>query len=481
MTEQTPTSDRDAELDLEIERRLRTAFSREDVPGPPASVYAEVSSLVRAPDVRTRASFDDWRLPGLIVVALALSAIVGWGLFGATSHAPTLLTEPSGSANHGAESSGACPVSPGTMHGTWWREIGGPNAFFNWEEAALPAQPNPWKMIVRFDPDAASQFVSVWADDLESGERVVGSFNGRMDPAGIYRFDSRAPDLPGGWYLFEQPLPTVGCWRLSAAIDGGVVGTAVIEVVATLSPTASSSPTAQPTPRVATTMPPATNDVLPLAGRNGVPGMLVCGNTPFSFEALDAPTGAEHGAGPEFSVLRSVAGNDPDAGGDLGSDPTFREVARDQDRVLFLHERADGTVLDGGRYIYVEVESTGVGWRLASYGDCVPRADWPVGYRQATWTLDPGFAAPDADTRTLHLLVHELACVGGKSASGRISPAFVTWDADELVIEIFVQTLPGEGDCVGNPLTPATLRLPIPFGDRTPFDPITFEQGGTGG
>lgn len=51
-----------------------------------------------------------------------------------------------------------------------------------------------------------------------------------MDPANIYRYDDPAPRLTGGWYLFEQRLPVPGCWRLSAAIDGRVVGTAVIEV-----------------------------------------------------------------------------------------------------------------------------------------------------------------------------------------------------------------------------------------------------------
>jgi hypothetical protein len=105
----------------------------------------------------------------------------------------------------------------------------------------------------------------------------------------------------------------------------------------------------------------------------------------------------------------------------------------------------------------------------------------PPGYRLATWTLDPAFDAPGVDTRTLHLLVQEMACSGGRSASGRMSPAFVTWDVREVVIEVFVETEPGASECPGNPPTPATLVLPIDLGDRTLFDPVTDALGGTAG
>ena len=227
-------------------------------------------------------------------------------------------------------------------------------------------------------------------------------------------------------------------------------------------------------------MAPAADDVLPLAGRAGLPGTLECGGMPFGFDALEAPTGAEDRIGPEFDLLRSLAGSDPDPGGDYGPDPTFREVARAANAVLFLHQQPADTPEDF-RYLYIRLEREGDDWRWAGSGDCTPRAVAPPGYGQATWTLDPSFRAPDRDTRTLHILVQELACSSGRSASGRISPAFVTWDEREVHIEVFVEIIPGGGDCQANPPTPATLRLPIPLGDRTLFDAGTIGLGGSGG
>jgi hypothetical protein len=306
-----------------------------------------------------------------------------------------------------------------------------------------------------------------------------------MEPSNIYHLDSPAPNLPGGWYFFEQPLPTAGCWRLAAEIAGRVVGTATVEVGPPSSPSAPTTnpptPEVEQTPRPVESMAPAADDFLPLAGRDGLPGSLYCGSyMPFAFDALDSPTGAEDRIGPEFDVLRESAGSDPDPGGDFGPDPTFREVARDANAVLFLYEQPADTIEDF-RYLFKKIERDGLGWRLTGSGDCTPRAVAPPGYGPATWALDPAFRAPGRDTRTLHILVQELACTGGRSASGRISPAFATWDERELVIEVFVESIPGGGDCQGVPPTPATLRLPVPVGDRALVDPATLDQSGTGG
>lgn len=371
------------------------------------------------------------------------------------------------------------------MHGTWWREIGGPNAFFNWEEGEARPAGSSWKLFVRLDPDAGpDEQVSVWAGQFGSDVRALGQFNSRMEPSNIYHFDSPAPDLPGGWYFFEQPLPTAGCWQLTAAIAGRVVGTATIEVgpsSRSAPPTNAPTPTIEPTPAPVATMKPASDDVLPLAGRDGLPGSLYCGPyMPFPFEALEAPTGAEDRVGPEFDVLRSTAGTDPEPGGDFGPDPTFREVARDATAVVFLHELPADTIQDF-RYLYILVGRDGLDWRWAGSGDCTPRAVPPPGYGQATWTLDPDFPGPGRDTRTLHILVQELACSSGRSASGRISPAFVIWDERQFDIEVFVETIPGGGDCQAAPPTPATLRLPVRLGDRILFDAGTIGLGGSGG
>jgi hypothetical protein len=460
-------------------------------------LHAEVATLAASPSVRARLRIGGWRSSGWIVAVLVLSAIlVGSLVAGGSSPAPTVPSESADASTEiptpipSAAASGACAVSPGTMHGTWWREIGGPNAFFNWEAAPRRLErAAPWKLILRFDPDAqTNEVVSVWADNLDTRERAIGAFNSRMDPSTIYNLDSPAPDLPGGWYFFEQPLPSAGCWRLSAAIDGRVVGTAVVEVVDLAVPSPPANPSTGPTPEVEATpwppvasMSPAADDVLALAGRDGVPGMLRCESfgPPFTFDALTNPTGAELGVGPEFDALRAVTVGRPDRDGSLG--PTFREVARGSQNVLFLYERDGFGVADGGRYIAITVVRDGAGWREGNYGDCFLMAVPSPGYGRANWTLDPAFKAPGPDTHKLHLLVREEACSGGRTASGRISPAFVTWDTNELVIELFVQTLHGDHECPGVPATPATLRLPVPLGNRTLFDAGTIGQGGSGG
>jgi hypothetical protein len=152
-----------------------------------------------------------------------------------------------------------CVESAPTTYGGWWIEIGGPNAYFNVKPGTLYATDNPWKIIVRFDPDAAQGgTVAMSAEGVPSGRRVDGALNSRMNPSNIYHFASPAPDLPGGWYLFEQRIPTTGCWRLSASIDGRPVGTALLSVVyGAPSPETSGSPS-PPTPAIAPPTPTVT-------------------------------------------------------------------------------------------------------------------------------------------------------------------------------------------------------------------------------
>jgi hypothetical protein len=226
-------------------------------------------------------------------------------------------------------------------------------------------------------------------------------------------------------------------------------------------------------------MAPAADDVLPLAGRARVPGMLTCHNMPFTFDALAAPLGAEVRIGPEFDALRTYTVGAPELDGRMGL--SFREVSRDAQNVLFLHEPSQSGVVEAGPYLVVKVRFDGTRWGHAGGGDCQPQGIPGPDFGRATWTLDPKFAAPDADTRTLHLLVQELACSGGRSATGRISPAFVVESRQEVAIEVFVQGLPGAGDCPASPPTPATLRLPAPVGDRTLVDVGAIGLGGAGG
>jgi len=128
----------------------------------------------------------------------------------------------------------ACPASTSKTIGDWWVEVGGPNAHFNIEPGSIRAGPNPWLVIVRIEPDPGDpSHVAAWVEPIENGQRTDATVNSRMLPGNVFRGASRAPQLPGGWFLLEVPIRTSGCWRIEAAVDGSSVGSAVVEVPGT--------------------------------------------------------------------------------------------------------------------------------------------------------------------------------------------------------------------------------------------------------
>ncbi len=125
----------------------------------------------------------------------------------------------------------SCPASTPVATGSWWVEIGGPNAHFNIEPETLRPGPERRLVISRIDPDApAIDDLAVFADRVDGNQRVDGRVNSRMDPASIFRGAERAPQLPGGWYLLEMTIPTEGCWRIVATVDDAEVGSAVVDL-----------------------------------------------------------------------------------------------------------------------------------------------------------------------------------------------------------------------------------------------------------
>jgi hypothetical protein len=234
-------------MDNEFEQDLRDALGRE-ARRPRLELDAgRLRAKLRADEQRRRTRRQFELLGGVGAAVVAVVAIALWPSF---QRAP--------SASEATQS--PCVESTPTTHGGWWVEIGGPHAYFNVKPGTLYASDNPWKIIVRFDPDAAEgESVATSAEAVPSGERVEGTLNSRMDPSSIYRFASPAPELSGGWYLFEQHIPKAGCWRLSASIDGRIVGTAVLSVVhGAPSPVASGPPSA-PTPAMASPVAPTSS------------------------------------------------------------------------------------------------------------------------------------------------------------------------------------------------------------------------------
>lgn len=230
---------------------------------------------------------------------------------------------------------------------------------------------------------------------------------------------------------------------------------------------------------------PAADDVLALAGRGRMPGLLYCGHgLAFKVDALDNPAGAEELLGPEYDALREILDEYVALGApELGPHPTAREVARDSTGVLFLIEHAGSMQAPGGGFPVVPIQVDRIGGRwIADYDvDCQPRAVLPPGYERATWRIDPEHSPPTAKTRALHLLVEEHACSSGRSASGRIGPAYVNFTRLEVEIELVVKKLPGGQDCQANPPTRARLSLPEPIGDRVLWDVNENWFAGTGG
>ena len=242
-----------------------------------------------------------------------------------------------------------------------------------------------------------------------------------------------------------------------------------------------SEPSLEPIPEVS----PSRDEVLDVAGLNGVVGLVTCG-TQFAFDvrSLAVPPGAENQAGPEFDALRAFLRDDRQLlGPDPGPMPVVREVARYDGRVAFLIDRVDPGPWsdDGGPFLYVYFNRVGGTWQWAGSGDCQPRAYGPSGYEGAQWTLDPAFPAPNPSTRVLHILVSALECSGGGSASGRIGPAYVVVDRYEVHIEIVVKHRSDTEACERVPATPATIELPAPLGDRSLHDTNEHLGAGTGG
>jgi photosystem II stability/assembly factor-like uncharacterized protein len=226
-------------MDNEFEQDLRDALGREAYrPGLELDA-ARLRAKLQADEQRRRTHRQFELLGGFGVVAAAVVAIA---LSRSIQLAPSA----------GEATQTPCVESMPTTHGGWWVEIGGPHAYFNVKPGTLYAIDHPWPIIVRFDPDVTQgETVGMSAEAMPSGQRVEATLNSRINPKSIYDFASPAPDLPGGWYLFEQRIPTTGCWRLTASIDGRVVGTATVHVAnSASSPEASRSP-GPPTPGIA--------------------------------------------------------------------------------------------------------------------------------------------------------------------------------------------------------------------------------------
>lgn len=211
----------DEQFDLALRRAIRAEAYRPQLVLDAHALRARLAADTAAR--RRRTAF--WAL--VPAAAVVVAGAVAISLLG---------QRPVPSSFGGVEPTWACEISPVAHHDIWWKEVGGPNAFF-WLFGVEPdpfyARPYPWPITARFDPDAlAHEQVEIWADRLGDSDHVPGSLS--TDPYSPDSTRNVTPSppaqLPGGWYLFDQRFPVPGCWRLSAAIEGRVVGSAIVNV-----------------------------------------------------------------------------------------------------------------------------------------------------------------------------------------------------------------------------------------------------------
>jgi hypothetical protein len=95
----------------------------------------------------------------------------------------------------------------------------------------------------------------------------------------------------------------------------------------------------------------------------------------------------------------------------------------------------------------------------------------PPGFGAATWALDPAFAAPDASSTEVHILVWERECSSGRPTTGRMSAPAIEYQSTTVTIEIGVRPRAGQFQtCPLPPGTPALVTLDEPLSNRTLLD-----------
>jgi hypothetical protein len=122
-----------------------------------------------------------------------------------------------------------------------------------------------------------------------------------------------------------------------------------------------------------------------------------------------------------------------------------------------------------------------------SGGDCShPHALLPPGLGEVDWALDSAYPPPGPADTTIHVLVTEPACAGGKAMGDRLSGPEVVARGTQMLIAFGARS---DGalahTCQGNPSTPVTVPLPEPLGNRTLADggfvpPVPASVGSAG-
>jgi hypothetical protein len=238
--------------------------------------------------------------------------------------------------------------------------------------------------------------------------------------------------------------------------------------------------TMTPPPPELVTVEPVKGTKLPLAARDGAPGLVACGMLrPTTLDAIFAvPSGAERGVGEEYDVLRGTIKMYGDDSEFRFRGQVFREFRIDARNVTFLGSNDEPE----GPYSHIDVELKDGRWGWAGMsGGCkltgAPGSDWGA----VNWTLDPDFDDPTPKTRTLHLLATDYECVGDARLRGRLSPAWVFLHPNTVWVQLFSTRVDPDAACTDPKPTRVTVRLPEPLGRRELADANPGPCRGCGG
>jgi hypothetical protein len=184
--------------------------------------------------------------------------------------------------------------------------------------------------------------------------------------------------------------------------------------------------------------------------------LVTCGQRPFQRDALDGQPLDLTETSPDVSALREAFDIYETVFGDLSTLPWVR-VEGDSYGATFLAPRGDS-------YLQEMVIAGKSSWAPTTLSECQPAAFALTGGDE--WMLDPAFAPPTSTSTELHVLVMELNCASGSTATGRILPPLVQYSDERLTMTVAVRSVGGPATCQGNGATAVTVVLPEPLGDR---------------
>lgn len=141
-------------------------------------------------------------------------------------------------------------------------------------------------------------------------------------------------------------------------------------------------------------------------------------------------------------------------------------------RLVLWREMAEGEAQGLIQYDYEMASfilNAGV-WSMEGTGACALLIDLG-GLIDGTISFDPE-KPPLAGDTTLHLLIMENSCAGGKNAEGRVEVVEVREFTDAVELVVGLRPLSGAATCPTHPPTPFEVELKHPLGDRILLDGV---------